>query len=541
MTEKSYCLIRKNRGYVMKKTEENTTQKMNPVIKADFPDPDIIRVDDTYYMLSSTLHFLPGAVILRSYDLVDWEIAGYVFETFEGTEEARMTNERNNYGCGMWAGSLRYHRGRFYVSFAAKETCKTYFYSSDCISGPWECTCIDFYFHQGSLFFDEDDRVYLVFGHKELWIRELLPDLSGLKPEGFTRKILEDTDDRWMAYEGVHFYKIEGKYYLFTVNWPKEGNARRTQLCFSSDSLKGEFTGGPVLNDNLGFRNEGIAQGGIVQTNDGKWYAMLMQDRGAAGRAPVLVPVAWRDGFPVFGENGKVPAEVRTVSNRPYYQYAPLYTSDDFIYQPEGDGKIHLKPQWQWNHEPNQELWSIARDGGLCITTGKLCTNVVQAVNTLTQRMFFPASSVEVTIDASDLNEGDYAGLCLLQGCYGMLAVTRELRRFFLVLIEREGTEKNRNARTGDYMPGKIVNKISLTTSKIRLRMEVSYEAEQDYVTFYYQDVIEGQRFRKAAAAKKLYFGMDHFAGARCGLGIFATRKIGGTAVFHDFKYEYDE
>ena len=83
--------------------------ELMPVIKADFPDPDVIRVDDTYYMLCSTLHFLPGAVILRSYDLVNWEIASYVFDTFEGTEEARMTNEHNNYGCGMWAGSLRYH------------------------------------------------------------------------------------------------------------------------------------------------------------------------------------------------------------------------------------------------------------------------------------------------------------------------------------------------------------------------------------------------------------------------------------------------
>lgn len=524
----------------MKRSDEKTIQYQNPIIKADFPDPDIIRVEDTYYMLSTTLHFLPGAVILRSYDLVNWEIAGYVFDTFEGTEEARMTNERNNYGCGMWAGSLRYHKGKFYVSFAAKETCKTYFYSSERVEGPWECTCIDFYFHQGSLFFDDDDKVYLIFGHKELWIREILPDLSGLKPGGFIRKVLTDVEDRWMAYEGVHFYKIDGKYYLFTVNWPKEGYARRTQLCFCSDSLEGEFAGGPVLNDDLNFRNAGIAQGGIVQTNDGRWFAMLVQDRGAAGRSPVLVPVQWKEGFPIFGEKGKVPAEVTTVSNRPYYQYEPLYTSDDFNYQMGEDGKIHLKPQWQWNHEPNQELWSIARNGGLCITTGKLSTNVIQAVNTLTQRMFFPASSVEVTVDASDLNEGDYAGLCLLQGCYGMLAVTRELRRYFLVLIEREGTEKNRNSRTGDYMPGTIVKKVSLTSSTIRLRMETGFDEKEDLATFYYQEIIGDGEWRKAGSPKKLYFGMDHFAGARCGLGIFATKKTGGTAVFHNFKYEYE-
>lgn len=525
----------------MKKLEENTARFTNPVIKADFVAPDVIRVDDTYYMLSATLHFLPGAVILRSYDLMNWEIASYVFETFEGTEEARMTNERNNYGCGMWAGSLRYHKGKFYVSFAAKETCKTYFYVSESVNGPWESTCIDFYFHHGSLFFDDDDRVYLVFGHKELWIRELLPDLSGLKPEGFLRSLMIDEDGKWLPYEGVHFQKINGKYYLFTVNWPKEGYARRTHNCFCSDSLEGEFVGGPVLNDNMGYRNDGIAQGGLIETNSGQWFAMLMQDRGAAGCSPVLVPVTWENDFPVFGKEGKVPKELAVCSNRPYYQYEPLYTSDDFRYLPKEDGRIHLKPQWQWNHEPNQDLWSIAHGGGLCITTGKLSTNMVQAVNTLTQRMFYPASSVEVTVDASDLNEGDFAGLCLLQGMYGMVAVTRELRRYFLVMIEREGNEKNRHSRAGDYMPGRIVKKISLTSSIIRLRMEACFRDTQDQVSFYYQDATMGQRFRKIGGPKQIYYGMDHFTGARCGLSIFATKKTGGTAVFHDFTYEYEE
>ena len=146
----------------MRRTDINMVKNSNPIIKADYPDADVIRVGDVYYMLSSTFHFLPGAVILRSYDLLHWEIASYVYDTFEGTEEARMTNERNNYGYGMWAGSLKYHKGRFYVCFAAKETCKTYFYSADSVEGPWESTCIDFYFHHGSLFFDDDDRKFFL-------------------------------------------------------------------------------------------------------------------------------------------------------------------------------------------------------------------------------------------------------------------------------------------------------------------------------------------------------------------------------------------
>ncbi|MGN0400785.1 MAG: family 43 glycosylhydrolase [Acetatifactor sp.] len=506
----------------------------NPVIPADFPEPDVIRVEDAYYMLSTTLHFLPGAVILRSYDLMQWEIAGYVFDSFEGTEEARMTNERSNYGCGMWAGSLSWHKGRFYVSFAAKETCKTYFYSAESVEGPWDRTCIDFYFHHGSLFFDEDDRVYLVFGHRELWIRELLPDLSGLKQGGFARRVPLEGESIW---EGTHFCKIRGKYYLFAVNLSEDGLGRKIQYCYHSDSLEGEFLGGPVLDDDMGLRDCSVAQGGIVETNDGHFFAMLMQERGAVGRCPVLVPVKWEGDTPVFEKDGKVPLTAENVSNRPYYRYEPLYTSDDFSYR-EKDGGWKLKKQWQWNHEANPALWGIQHEGGLCITTGKVCTNVTQAVNTLTQRLFAPRSAVEVTLDASDLNEGDYAGLCVLQGCYGMIAVTRELRRYYLVVLEREATEKNRRSLSADYMPGIVKEKISLATPVVRLRLEAALEKGRDSVIFSYREPLEGGKWRQAGGEHLLYFGRDHLAGSRCGLSIFATKKAGGSALFQDFFYE---
>ena len=521
----------------MKHTAVVTVKGNNPVIHADYPDGDVIRAGDVYYMLCSTLHFLPGGVILRSYNLVDWEIGGYVFDAFEGTEEARMTNERSNYGCGMWAGSLRFHKGKFYVSFAAKDTEKTYFYSADRVEGPWQGSCIDTYFHHGSLFFDDDDRVYLIFGHCELWIQELLPDLSGRKPGGLQRKLLTEREDVWLGYEGSHFYKIHGRYYLFTVHWPRTGTARRTQLCFSADSLEGEFTGGPVFDDDLGFCNNGVAQGGIVEANDGSWYSMLMQDRGAAGRAPVLVPVTWQEGRPVFGREGKTPQPIQTTDNRPYYEYEPLYCSDDFSYGTDEAGHCRLKKPWQWNHEPSPGLWEII-GGNLRITTGKLCTNVTQAVNTLTQRMFFPKRNVRVTLDASDLNEGDFAGICALQGCYSMLAVTRELSRYYLVLVERENTEKNRNTRVPDYMPGVVTEKISLVSPLVRLKLEADFSKGADTVHFHYREPREGGRWRRVGKGYRLHFGLDHFAGCRFGLAVYATKKAGGSAAFRNFKYE---
>lgn len=535
----------------MAETEKATYRNYNPIIKGDYPDPDVIRVEDTYYMLSTTMHFLPGGVILRSYDLVNWEIASYVFDSFGDNEEAKITYEYNSYGCGMWAGCLRYHKGRFYVSFGAKKTEKTYIFSAGNIEGPWERRCIDHYFHDASLFFDDDGRVYLVYGNTEIWIRELLPDLSGVMPEGYERMLVKDTEDVIVGYEGSHFYKINGKYYLFLIHWPRTGTARRTQACFCGDSLDSEFTGGTVLDDDIGFLNCGVAQGGIVEAVDGHWYSILFQDHGAVGRVPVLLPVYWKEGWPVFGENvigenafsenGKVPSEISVSDNRPSYKYEPLYTSDNFMYHPEPDGTFRLKKQWQWNHEPEAKLWTILKDGGLRITTGKLSTNVTQAVNTLTQRLMFPYSCVEVTVDAKGLQNGDYAGLCALQGCYGMLAVTRELGRYYLVLIQRHKTEKDRFMGCCDYLPGTVTEKIMLTDARIRLKLEANFDNGTDTVEFYYKKSADEINWTRIGEKHRLVFGLDHFTGCRCGLAVYATKEVGGFADFSQFVFTMRE
>lgn len=518
-----------------------TKKTKNPVIMTDYPDPDVIRVGDTYYMLSTTMHFLPGGVILRSYDLADWEIASYVFESFGDHREARITYEQGSYGRGMWAGCLRYHKGRFYASFGAKKTEKTYIYSADNIEGPWEKQCLDQYYHDASLFFDDDDRVYFIYGNSEIWIRELLPDLSGVKPEGYERMLVKDTDQVIVGYEGSHFYKIKGKYYLFLIHWPRTGTARRTQACFCSDSLEDEFVGGTVLDDDMGFFNCGVAQGGIVEANDGQWYSILFQDHGAVGRLPVLIPIYWKEGRPVFGDDGQVPSGISVTCNRPYYQYEPLYTSDDFVYRPESDGTIRLKRQWQWNHEPEPELWTILRDGGLRITTGKLSSNVTHAVNTLTQRLMLPRSNVEVTVDAGGLQDGDYAGLCALQGCYGMLAITREMGRYYLVLLQREKEEKDRQMGCCDYLPGTVTEKIVLEDSAIRLRLETDFDNGADTAMFYYKIKGKEENWARIGKKHKLFFGLDHFTGCRCGLAVYSTKKTGGFADFHYFTYEREE
>ena len=323
---------------------------VNPITRLDYPDPDVIRVEDTYYMVSTTMHFMPGCEILQSFDLVHWEHATYVYETLDHTDAQQLKSGQNIYGQGMWAASLRYHEGRFYICFVANDTRKTYLYTSEKIDGPWKKQLIEGFYHDGSLLFDEDGRNYIVYGNDEIWITELNEDLTAPKKDGLHRLLVSDHKNPKLGYEGSLIQKINGYYYIFLIHSLRD-RWMRTEACFYSDSLEGEFTGGDVLCDDRGYCGQGVAQGGIVDTPDGKWYAMLFQDSGAVGRIPILLPVTWKDHFPVFGQNGHVPEEIEVHSTRQGYIYQPFVGSDDFC-----NG---LLPRWQFNHNPDPQYYHL--------------------------------------------------------------------------------------------------------------------------------------------------------------------------------------
>lgn len=509
---------------------------MNPILYTDYPDPDIIRVDDTYYMVSTTMHFMPGCVILRSYDLIHWEIASYVYETLDDTPGQRLADDKGIYGKGMWAATIRYHKGTFYVCFVANDTGKTYLYTSNSIEGPWKKSYIEGFFHDNSLLFDDDGRVYIAYGNREIYITELNEDLTAPKEGGLHRMAIKDTGDVILGYEGAHFYKINGKYYLFFIHWPKGGY--RTEACFCADSLLGEFTGGDVLSYDLDGIHSGVAQGGIVDTPDGDWYSIMFQDHGAVGRIPVLVPVTWKNDFPVFGE-GIAPKTLTVNTEKADYVYEPLWCDDDFTYTPDATGKVTLKKPWQWNHNPDHALWSVTeKPGTLRIRSGKICTNLVQAVNTLTQRTIGPKCAAEVTLCGNELKDGDYAGLCTLQGDYGFIALTKEEGRTYLVMAEKAPTEGYAGMGKVDPEPAKIIAKLPVDSDTVTLRA-VCELTPTDTAEFFYATEENGvqSEFKKLGDTHKLYFKLDHFVGCRFGMFLFSTKDTGGMAEFSDFRY----
>lgn len=507
--------------------------KNNPIIWADYPDLDVIRVEDTYYMVSTTMHMMPGCVILRSYDLINWEVATHVYDILEDTPAQRLEGDQQIYSKGMWAASIRHHKGKFYVVFVANDTQKTYLYTASDINGPWTKQYIEGFYHDCSLLFDDDDRVYLIYGNANIHLTELKEDLSGPKPDGLSRMIVRERGEYFLGYEGAHLYKINGKYYAFFIHITPATKGRRTQACYVADSLEGEFIGGEVFNDDMGYFNAGIAQGGIVDTPDGDWYAMLFQDHGAVGRIPVIVPLHFEDDFPVFAK--EAPTFIEIPSTRPDYEYKPLIGSDDFSYDTDEKGKVKLKDFWQWNHIPNDKLWSVTdKPGTYRIQSGKISPNLTFAQNTLTQRAMGPACEAVVTLDGSELQDGDYAGLGFLIGTYGLIALTKEAGQYYLVMIARDTDDKSIFENLVDTKPGEIYAKIPVKENKVTLKASANFINNTDECMFHYLD---GESWTKLGITHHMVYKLDHFMGCRIGLFLFSTEKIGGTAEFSTFEY----
>lgn len=485
----------------------------NPLTAMDFPDVDMIRVGDTYYMISTTMYFMPGGVILRSYDLIHWEYCTRIFDVLEDTPRQRL-EEGNAYGAGMWAATLRYHKGTFYVIFVANDTKKTYLYRAENIEGPWRRSIIEGFYHDCSLLFDDDDRAYLVYGQRHIHLLELNGELTGPREGGLSRIIADSGESRYLGYEGSHLYKIGGKYYLFAIHSRKD-RWRRVETCLVSDSLEGEFRGGVVMDDDMGRTDAGVAQGGIIDTPDGRWYAILFQDVGAVGRIPMLMPMTWENDMPVLGLDGKIPQQICNLTTRPGYVYKPLWASDDFA-------SDVLKEVWEWNHIPDLSLVKLG-GGQLRIRTGKTTPVLTQAQNMLTQRTLYPACSGEITLDASALQDGDRAGLCAMQLCWAWLGLEKQQGAYRLVLRSRQ---------SGDGEEGVERFSRPWTGGTVRLKAEMRFSAREDLVQFFCHTP-EG--WQPVGEPHEMFFRLEHFTGNRFGLFVQSTEKPGGEVKFMDF------
>ena len=464
----------------------------NPIIQADVPDMAMIRVGDTYYMSSTTMHMSPGLPIMKSKDLVNWQLIGYACDTLGDNDALTLQNGKNAYGAGSWASSLRYHDGVFYVTTFSSTTGKTYVYRTKDIEkarGPR----IPFRpaLHDHSLFFDDDGRVYMVNGGGNIRLTELTADVTGIKPGGFNQVIITNASavagpNIGLNAEGSQMRKINGKYYLFNITWPRGG--MRTVIIHRADKITGPYEG------RVGLMDKGVAQGGLIDTPQGDWYAYLFQDHGAVGRIPYLVPVKWEDGWPVLGVDGKVPDTLNLPASKGLIP--GIVASDEFDRQP---GEPALPLVWQWNHNPDNKLWSLTqRPGFLRLTTGRVDTDFVSARNTLTQRTFGPECSGTTAVDVSNLKDGDFAGLALLQKNYGLVGVKSDGGTNFIVMVSAE-----------NHSPAEV-ERVPLTQTNVFLKAECDFKNRADKANFFYS--LDGKSWTAIGSQLKMTYTLPQIA-----------------------------
>jgi beta-xylosidase len=487
----------------------------NPVIWADVPDMSIVRVGDTYYMSSTTMHMSPGVPVMKSKDLINWKIVSYAYNILGDVDELNLINGKNSYGRGSWASCIRYHDGTFYVSTFSSTTGKTYIFSTkDIEKGPWKTFSFSPSFHDNTLFFDDDGRIYLITGNKKLTLVELSTDLSGVKTGGVNQVIIENSsapsgNDSGLG-EGSQLFKVNGKYYLFNITWPKGG--MRTVVVHRADKITGPWEGKVALQD------KGVAQGGLVDTPDGKWFAYLFRDFGSVGRIPYLVPVKWEDGWPIVGIDGKVPDSLDLPASN---GLIPGIVASDEFKRLKGEPALPLV--WQWNHNPDNKLWSVTqRKGYLRLTTGRIDTVFVTARNTLTQRTFGPVCSGSASIDISNMKEGDFAGLALLQRKYGLVGVKYANGAKSIVMI---------NAQSGRPVE---VQSVPCTQKTIYLKADCDFRDKADIANFFYS--LDDKTWTPIGSQLKMEYSMPHFMGYRYGLFNYATKTPGGFVDFDWFR-----
>jgi beta-xylosidase len=480
----------------------------NPLQWGDWPDPDLILVGNEFYFVSTSMQYVPGCPILKSKDLVNWEMAGYAVDKYD--EDPRYNLQGGSmYRNGSWAATIRHHNGLFYVGF-----CTPYGWGTDkghfsiCtakdVKGPWTRTIFPEYMYDPGLFFDEDGKVYVAHGQQKIYITELNADALSVKTP--QKEIYNNRDYPYL--EGSHLYKINGKYYILGTT----GGTKGRQVCLRSDSIYGPYESKVIIRDDNGYPGNFLHQGGMVQLKDGSWWFMIMQDRGPIGRTPNLEPVTWIDGWPMLGAEGKGVAIYKKPGVDKTYPVKVPATSDEF-------NQTSLGLQWQWNHNPDHKKWSLTERKGYMRLHASYAYDITMARNTLTQRVQGPASEGTVELDVSGLKDGNVAGFGIFQSPYAYIAVRKEGSEKTLLMVNN----------------GKVIDSINhFTHNKIWIKANATHIG----FTASFSYSVDGENFILFGNQLTMANGYNWTAN-RFALLNYSTKKEGegGTADFNWFHF----
>ena len=477
---------------------------VNPILNADYSDPDAIRVGDKYYMVASDFHFM-GMQVLESEDLVNWTLISKVYDRIDFPEYEK--NER--YAGGSWAPALRYHNGKFYVYFC---TPKEGLFMSEATDprGPWtplhnvvnvagwEDPCP---------FWDEDGQAYLgrsKVGAGPIIIHKMSEDGRTLLDEGLTVYT-------GPVAEGTKIHKHEGYYYL---SIPEGGVERGWQTILRSKNIYGPYEKKVVLEKGMTDIN-GPHQGSIVDTPEGEWWFLHFQQYNSIGRVVHLQPMHWRDGWPVIGVDQDMNGigEPVLTWRKPDWKQGlgklPVH-SDEF-------STSELGLQWQFNHNPVDGEWSLTEKKGWLTLNALQSDAFWFAKNSITQKSMGYQGEFTVKMDFSELIDGNHAGLA----CMGRINHQIGVRKV--------------NGKVHVYMGNDFENiKISEPIKGKTIYLKLHLDGISQNYSFSYST--DNKTFIPFGDSFEMNFG--HWKGVRPALFCYNTEAKGGKVHFDWARYD---
>jgi len=507
---------------------------VNPILNGDYPDVDIEQVGDTYTMITSTNHYAPGMTLLESKDIVNWRLIGHVFDTLTW-EPTYNYDSMSGYRKGVWAGDIVHHEGKWYCYFIDTGS-GLYMSSADHIEGPWTEAKLMLkktgWTDPAAYWDEEEGQAYLIcnFGRENPAEKVNTQRLFKMSWDG--QKLLDDGE---VVYKGegaeaAKIYKINGEYYIFLAQWI-EGD--RKQLVLRGKTVYGPFEKRIVMEKAEGALRS-VSQGALVQAVDGSWWLthQLVQQRGKMtghfagpstessfeGRSQWLVPVTWKDGWPVVGEDpdGNGIGNTVTRGNKPIQGFpidAPQ-TDDEF------DSR-ELGPQWEWNHNPRDTRWSLTERPGWL----RLKANVPvgkggfwNASNTISQRLMGTGKGcITSKVDISQMKPGQQAGMVRHSGRYVLLGVS----------VGKRGIKKLVFNNNGKVTPGPVIK------SGV-----IWFRTHNDGEQAFYEYSLDGENFEWFGPEFTITFG--RWRGDRPGFYCWNNDKAAGHIDIDFFLYEYD-
>jgi len=493
----------------------------NPLMWEDLPDAEVIRVGETFYYTASTFHHSPGAPVLRSYDLVNWEYISHSVPVLDFDSSYNL-NGGQSYVNGIWASSMQYRESNktFYWMGCMHNKGGGYVFTAASPEGPWTKNASQSCYYDMGLLIDKDtDKMYVAWGNNSINVAELSAD--GLR-EVRRQEMFKTPGNISGPLEGSRFYKINGNYYIFMTQYANgEYVARSTNGPFGPYEIRPFAVKLPYAGVGSGGSPH---QGGIVQTQNGDWYYIAFNDAYPAGRLPVMAPMTWNDGWPsvtlVNGAWGasypfpKLPCGVEKV--KPRNPREKFTTST-------------LNPEWEWNHNPDNGKWSSGN--GLILQTATITNDLYAARNTLTHRIEGPRSIATIELDYSDMRDGDVSGLAALRDSSAWIGVKRTGGITKVVMVNALVLDANWNTSS----VGVEAASKNISGGKIWLRVDADVRTTADggKARFFYST----DNINFAPLGTDLIFKRDwkYFLGYRFGIFNYATKSLGGLVRINSF------